>query len=121
MSNTNNTNNIKFLIANIDDLDLDVIENAVEAEFPHACPECGGTGWLGDVGDEWGDACSECTERGVDPLNINLKLLEGGVSPTAGVNLFDPTRPPCTLRDVLTLKEVKLWGHPAKKPKWADE
>jgi len=65
----------------------------------------GGTGWLGDVGEEWGDACGECTERGVDPLNINLKLLEGGVSPTAGVNLFDPTRPPCTLRDVLTLKD----------------
>lgn len=88
------------------------------AEYPHHCRACDGRG--GQVthanGGEWCpnwieiDPCEECTSQGIDPLNTNLTLLEGGVSPTSGVDMVDVERDEDLIPDLLAI-EVEEYNY----------
>lgn len=76
----------------------------LDSLYPNRCPACEGRGGFGTY------PCKECTERGFDPLNINLKL-RGRVSPTAGVDLLNPNREKNLLIDELDKYEEDMCSH----------
>jgi len=71
-------------------LSLDELETEIDRLYPHHCQWCGGSGCVDQIKT---DPCPECQGVGLDPLNTNLRLEEGGESPTIGHSLLSLTRP----------------------------
>ena len=71
-------------------LSLDDLEEEIDRLYPHRCQWCGGSGCVDQIKT---DPCPECQQVGLDPLNTNLRLEEGGESPTIGHSLLSETRP----------------------------
>ena len=83
----------------------------MKQDFPNHCTTCTGRGGevtriKGDWCPDWIEIepCEDCTEAGLDPLNTNLTLLEGGVSPTSGVDMVDEEREENLLPDLLAIE-----------------
>lgn len=80
----------------------------IETTYPHLCSECGGLGGFNEPPTfshpgGWED-CNCCVAEGLDPLNTNLQLLEGEVSPTLGFALTDPARPKLLMEELEDLE-----------------
>ena len=79
----------------------------IETTYPHLCSECGGLGGFNEPPPfshpgGWEDC--NCVMEGLDPLNTNLQLLEGEVSPTLGFALTDPARPKLLMEELEDLE-----------------
>lgn len=84
------------------------LHTILETTYPHLCSECGGLGGFNEPPTfshpgGWED-CNCCVGEGQDPLNTNLQLLEGEVSPTLGFALTDPARPKLLMEELEDLE-----------------